>query len=83
MATAKTTTLAFRVERALYDALRVAPLREHGSIIAHMGEVMIRKPHSRSTQKRAMSKTLEDAGNTNHPFVGAHRCAKHGLELAR
>ncbi|MBK8131498.1 MAG: hypothetical protein IPK48_01645 [Gammaproteobacteria bacterium] len=41
MATAKTTTLTFRVEPALKDALRTAALREHRSI-ANMIAVMIR-----------------------------------------
>ncbi|MGD9983460.1 MAG: hypothetical protein AB7S51_04785 [Porticoccaceae bacterium] len=41
MATAKTTTLTFRVEPALKEALRTAALREHRSI-ANMIEVMIR-----------------------------------------
>ena len=41
MATAKTTTLTFRIEPALKDALRTAAAREHRSI-ANMIEVMIR-----------------------------------------
>jgi hypothetical protein len=41
MATAKTTTLTFRIEPALKEALRTAADREHRSI-ANMIEVMIR-----------------------------------------
>jgi hypothetical protein len=41
MATAKTTTLTFRIEPALKEALRTAAAREHRSI-ANMIEVMIR-----------------------------------------
>ena len=41
MATAKTTTLTFRIEPGLKDALRTAADREHRSI-ANMVEVMIR-----------------------------------------
>ena len=41
MATAKTTTLTFRIEPALKDALRAAAEREHRSI-ANMVAVMIR-----------------------------------------
>ena len=41
MATAKTTTLTFRIEPGLKDALRVAAAREHRSI-ANMVEVLIR-----------------------------------------
>ncbi len=41
MATAKTTTLTFRIEPALKEALRTAADREHRSI-ANMVEVMIR-----------------------------------------
>ena len=41
MATAKTTTLTFRIEPALKEALRTAAEREHRSI-ANMVEVMIR-----------------------------------------
>lgn len=41
MATAKTTTLTFRIEPALKEALRSAAAREHRSI-ANMIEVMIR-----------------------------------------
>ena len=42
MATAKTTTLTFRIEPALKEALRTAAEREHRSI-ANMIEVMIRE----------------------------------------
>lgn len=41
MATAKTTTLTFRIEPSLKEALRVAAAREHRSI-ANMVEVLIR-----------------------------------------
>lgn len=41
MATAKTTTLTFRIEPALKEALRTAADREHRSI-ANMIEVLIR-----------------------------------------
>lgn len=41
MATAKTTTLTFRIEPGLKEALRTAAAREHRSI-ANMVEVMIR-----------------------------------------
>lgn len=41
MATAKTSTLTFRIEPALKEALRTAAVREHRSI-ANMVEVMIR-----------------------------------------
>ena len=41
MATAKTTTLTFRIEPGLKDALRMAADREHRSI-ANMVEVLIR-----------------------------------------
>lgn len=41
MATGKTSTLTFRIEPALKDALRVAAEREHRSI-ANMVEVLIR-----------------------------------------
>lgn len=41
MATGKTTTLTFRIEPALKDALRAASENEHRSI-ANMVEVMIR-----------------------------------------
>jgi len=41
MATGKTTTLTFRIEPGLKDALRMAAEREHRSI-ANMVEVMIR-----------------------------------------
>lgn len=41
MATAKTTTLTFRIEPGLKEALRMAAEREHRSI-ANMVEVLIR-----------------------------------------
>jgi hypothetical protein len=41
MAAAKTTTLTFRIEPALKEALRTAAAREHRSI-ANMVEVLIR-----------------------------------------
>lgn len=41
MATSKTSTLTFRIEPALKDALRTAAEREHRSI-ANMVEVLIR-----------------------------------------
>ena len=41
MAAAKTTTLTFRVEPGLKEALRAAAVREHRSI-ANMVEVLIR-----------------------------------------
>ena len=41
MATAKTTTLTFRIEPGLKEALRAAASREHRSI-ANMVEVLIR-----------------------------------------
>jgi len=41
MATGKTTTLTFRIEPSLKDALRMAAEREHRSI-ANMVEVLIR-----------------------------------------
>ncbi len=41
MATAKTTTLTFRIEPGLKEALRTAAAREHRSI-ANMVEVLIR-----------------------------------------
>ncbi|MEY2341993.1 hypothetical protein AB4090_07760 [Acidithiobacillus sp. IBUN Pt1247-S3] len=41
MATAKTTTLTFRIEPGLKEALRAAAVREHRSI-ANMVEVLIR-----------------------------------------
>lgn len=47
MTTAKTTTLAFRIEPALKEALRTAAKREHRSI-AKMVEVLIRDYCSRS-----------------------------------
>jgi len=42
MATAKTTTLTFRIEPGLKEALRTAATREHRSI-ANMVEVLIRE----------------------------------------
>jgi hypothetical protein len=42
MATAKTTTLTFRIEPGLKEALRTAAAREHRSI-ANMVEVLIRE----------------------------------------
>ena len=42
MATAKTTTLTFRIEPGLKEALRTAAVREHRSI-ANMVEVLIRE----------------------------------------
>lgn len=47
MATAKTTTLTFRIEPALKEALRTAADRDHRSI-ANMIEVMIRDYCSRN-----------------------------------
>lgn len=41
MAAAKTSTLTFRIEPGLKEALRIAALREHRSI-ANMVEVLIR-----------------------------------------
>ena len=41
MATAKTTTLTFRIEPRLKEALRTAAAREHRSIV-NMVEVLIR-----------------------------------------
>lgn len=41
MATAKTTTLTFRIEPGLKEALRTAAVRDHRSI-ANMVEVLIR-----------------------------------------
>lgn len=41
MSTAKTTTLTFRIEPGLKEALRTAAIREHRSI-ANMVEVLIR-----------------------------------------
>ena len=41
MATGKTSTLTFRIEPALKDALRAAAVKEHRSI-ANMVEVLIR-----------------------------------------
>lgn len=41
MATSKTTTLTFRIEPGLKEALRIAAAREHRSI-ANMVEVLIR-----------------------------------------
>ncbi len=41
MATAKTTTLTFRIEPGLKEALRAAAAREHRSIV-NMVEVLIR-----------------------------------------
>ncbi|WP_077732224.1 hypothetical protein [Methylocaldum sp. 14B] len=41
MATGKTTTLTFRIEPALKEALRIAAAREHRSL-ANMVEVLIR-----------------------------------------
>ncbi|ANE55297.1 ribbon-helix-helix protein, CopG family [Methylomonas sp. DH-1] len=41
MATTKTTTLTFRIDPALKDALRLAAEREHRSL-ANMVEVLIR-----------------------------------------
>lgn len=41
MATTKTTTLTFRIEPSLKEALRMAAHREHRSV-ANMVEVMIR-----------------------------------------
>ena len=41
MATAKTTTLTFRIEPRLKEALRTAAVREHRSIV-NMVEVLIR-----------------------------------------
>ena len=66
MATAKTSTLTFRIKPALKDALRMAAEREHRSI-ANMVEVVIRdycgrngipiheseKPIARSSGRRA------------------------------
>jgi hypothetical protein len=47
MATTKTTTLTFRIEPGLKDALRLAAEQEHRSI-ANMVEVMIRDHCNRS-----------------------------------
>ena len=47
MATGKTSTLTFRIEPALKEALRVAAERDHRSI-ANMIEVMIRDHCGRS-----------------------------------
>lgn len=41
MATAKTTTLTFRIESGLKEALRTAAIREHRSIASRV-EVLIR-----------------------------------------
>jgi hypothetical protein len=48
MATAKTTTLTFRIEPNLKEALRTATLREYRSL-ANMIEVMIRDHCARSS----------------------------------
>ncbi len=47
MATAKTSTLTFRIDPGLKEALRSAAVREHRSI-ANMVEVMIRDHCGRS-----------------------------------
>ena len=52
MATGKTTTLTFRIEPALKDALRAAAEQEHRSI-ANMVAVMIRDYCERSRIKIA------------------------------
>lgn len=52
MATGKTTTLTYRIEPALKEALRAAAVKEHRSI-ANMVEVMIRDYCGRSGVKIA------------------------------
>lgn len=68
MATAKTTTLTFRIEPGLKEALRTAADREHRSI-ANMVEVLIRDYCGRN------GITILDQGT---PFDGHQKPVKRG-----
>lgn len=61
MATAKTTTLTFRIEPDLKEALRTAADREHRSI-ANMVEVMIRDYCGRNGVTISKQGMLFDSG---------------------
>ena len=68
MATAKTTTLTFRIEPALKEALRTAADREHRSI-ANMVEVLIRDYCGRNdiTIQEQRALLLEDERKPQSP----------------
>ena len=68
MATAKTTTLTFRIEPGLKGALRTAADREHRSI-ANMVEVLIRDYGGRSgiTIQEQRALLLEDERKPQSP----------------
>lgn len=61
MATAKTTTLTFRIEPGLKDALRTAAEREHRSI-ANMVEMMIRDYCERAGVEIAEPSAVQQKG---------------------
>lgn len=61
MATTKTTTLTFRIDPGLKEALRTAAVREHRSI-ANMVEVMIRDYCGRNGIEVSEGQTV---GNNN------------------
>jgi len=61
MATAKTTTLTFRIDPGLKEALRTAADREHRSI-ANMVEVMIREHCGRAGIAIPEQRALFDEG---------------------
>ena len=62
MATAKTTTLTFRIEPGLKEALRTAAKREHRSI-ANMVEVLILDYCKRSGIEIPTQQALSGAGD--------------------
>ena len=66
MATTKTTTLTFRIEPRLKEALRMAADREHRSI-ANMVEVMIRDYCARTGIEMPEQGALLDDGRTPAP----------------
>lgn len=75
MATAKTTTLTFRIEPGLKKALRTAAVREHRSI-ANMVEVLIRDYCGRNGITIPKAGALELAGE---PIKGSKRTRKSPL----
>ena len=68
MATGKTSTLTFRIEPALKEALRIAAERDHRSI-ANMIEVMIRDHCGRTgiSIQEQQALPLEDEPGTKSP----------------
>ena len=61
MGTAKTTTLTFRIEPSLKEALRAAAAREHRSI-ANMVEVLIRDYCERNEIEISDQRSVLDEG---------------------